>query len=189
MADQENKGAELRHRSKLVWKRRGEQGKDALIVLRDIMEHVAEYRDWTVLADFVSASGVARPKINRIISVAFGDKLTFDKERAKKAANKIAYAINWPVDVNPLAGSNSYGVVLKAIDDKKAFDAKDFQAELGKMLGKPEGAPVEFLKELSNTLAYLEKKIKDVPDLGAYLAKAVADLETKKAFEEAKAKG
>jgi hypothetical protein len=176
---------ELRKLSKSVWTKRNNNGRAILVALDNVMQHTAEHRNWDILAEFMSASGIARPKIARIVSVAFGSALTFDKERAKKRKDKIAFSINWTVGENPLKGSNAYSVVLKAIENKKAFDAKDFQAELGKMLGSDKPEP-GLIDKITAVLKYMEKAAKDFPAMAVSLEAGIKDMKAKLEIEKAK---
>jgi len=109
-------------------------GVEGLILLDECIRRAASKdRDWDALARFVSRAGMSNnaPKIKKIIRAAFGNAIVFAVDKKHKAGGR--FTLSWE-GAFPLAQSNSYSLVKKAIADNKSWDDKDFLAKLSEVI-------------------------------------------------------
>lgn len=109
-------------------------GREGLVLLDECIRRTASKdRDWDALARFVSRAGLSSsaPKVKKIVRAAFGNSLTFVTDKKHPAGGR--FALSWE-GAFPLAQSNTYSAVKKAVADSKSWDDKDFLAALSKVI-------------------------------------------------------
>ena len=149
------------------WDSRQANGKEGLILLDQCIRRVASKdRDWDALARFVARANMSNnaAKVKKIIRAAFGNQITFTLDKKHAAGGR--FELKWKDSFN-LRGSNTYSVVMKAIEHGKSWDDKAFLLELGKVL--PEVVkPVKEIddKEEEKIVAALAKKFAELQQKG-----------------------
>lgn len=109
-------------------------GREGLVLLDECIRRTASKdRDWDALARFVARAGMSSsaPKVKKIIRAAFGNSLTFVTDKKHPAGGRFSLSWEGPF---PLAQSNTYSAVKKAVADSKSWDDKDFLADLSKIV-------------------------------------------------------
>jgi hypothetical protein len=156
------------------WTRQHTAGHIGLCILDECIRECAEQRNWDPLSRFISLSGKDRPMIGLIVRAAFGEAIEYKADKKHDTGGRIK--LNFEGAFN-LAGRNSYGIIAKAIEDKKSFRSPDFLKALREAVGKPEKAPKEYVQQLEDMLSYIVKKMKDAPDLVPFLKDTKKNLE------------
>ena len=157
------------------WTRQHTAGHIGLCILDECIRECAEQRNWDPLSRFISLSGKDRPMIGLIVRAAFGEAIEYKADKKHDTGGRIK--LNFEGAFN-LAGRNSYGIIAKAIDDKKSFRSPDFLKALREAVGKPEKAPKEYVQQLEDMLKYISKKIEDAPQMAWALNDARKNLQT-----------
>ena len=109
-------------------------GVDGLVLLDECIRRTASAsRDWDALARFVSRANMSgsAAKVKKIVRAAFGNSLTFVMDKKHPAGGR--FEMKWE-GAFPLAGSNTYGFVKKAIADSKSWDDADLQKKIGEII-------------------------------------------------------
>jgi hypothetical protein len=173
----ENNGKALNKSIKAFWTNQHNSGHKGLLMLQETMQHWQQHGDWTPLARFLSLSGQDKANLWRIVQMAFGvDNVKYKMD--KKADVPIRLEMPDRKDFN-LAGQNGYGVLQKAIDDKKSFRSQDFLKEV-RAITKPDAKAKKdknALASLEVVYKYITGKMKDDVNLKAELTNLVRALE------------
>lgn len=173
-------------RATTFWNEQDTGSKYGLELLDGIFEHIRAKRDWDALAVFVSRSGADVDNVKRLIKAAFGDRLSFDVQRAKTHPTGVAFKMAW-ADGDVIQLSNSYGFVREAIAAGKGFRDVEMHKKLKAHFAKPK---VDKTRE--EVIALLAKAIMEkskVADMGVHelLIAVEAKAETLRKEKEAKA--
>lgn len=109
-------------------------GVDGLVLLDECIRRTASTsRDWDALARFVSRANMSgnAAKVKKIVRAAFGNSLVYTTDKKHPAGGR--FTMNWE-GAFPLAGSNTYGYVKKAIADSKSWDDADLQKKIAEII-------------------------------------------------------
>ena len=109
-------------------------GREGLVLLDECIRRTASKdRDWDALARFMTRAGLSSsaPKVKKIIRAAFGNSITFVTDKKHPAGGR--FSLSWE-GAFPLAQSNTYSAIKKAVADNKSWDDKDFLAALSKII-------------------------------------------------------
>lgn len=113
---------------------RHSNGVEGLVLLDECIRRAASTsRDWDALARFVSRANMSgsAAKVKKIVRAAFGNSLTFTTDKKHPAGGR--FEMKWE-GAFPLAGSNTYGYVKKAIADSKSWDDADLQKKIAEII-------------------------------------------------------
>jgi len=113
---------------------RHQNGVDGLVLLDECIRRTASaHRDWDALARFVSRANMSgsAAKVKKIVRAAFGNSLVFTTDKKHPAGGR--FEMKWE-GAFPLAGSNTYGYVKKAIVDNKSWDDADLQKKISEII-------------------------------------------------------
>jgi hypothetical protein len=166
------------------WTLRGKNGHKGLVLLDEAMHHWTKTGDWTKLGLFLKLSGANKAKLTKIMKLAFGEanikivakakhpsKLGFELKRDGAFAE---HGNGWPLEQQ-----NGYGIIRKALDDGKSFDAQDLTKAVNEAMGKPDKGKEDktAIQELEAVYKYLTIKMKDSDTIKAHAAAFYRSLE------------
>lgn len=166
------------------WDTRTANGREGLALLDECIRRTASKdRDWDALARFIARANVTSnaSKVKKIIRAAFGNNIIFTLDKKHPAGGR--FELKWE-GAFPLAGSNTYTMVKKAIEQGKSWDDKAFLLELGKVLPElPKKEKVVDAAAQTKAAKALATRLNDLRnagfDIAALLREAQAELTTK----------
>ncbi len=156
------------------WGDRQANGVAGLVLLNECIERTASKdRDWDALSRFVTlatANGQAG-RVKKIIRAAFGDQIKYAP--SKQHASGGTFVMGWAGEFN-LAGSNTYTVVRRAIEDGVNWDSNAFQKALSEVLPEAVKPPVKVDDKAQAAAAkhlyeYIAEKVKAGMDQGVLM--------------------
>jgi hypothetical protein len=181
-----------------AWTAYGKGGKQVLVMLQDDINTFAGNREWRKVAQhcFYARQYGGGGDVGRILKAAFGDciKWVDDKTMGENGVRKHQYGriqINedrWPKGTAfDLAASNTWGLVVKGVEDAMAFNGTAFQKELKAVVQPAKEKPNKtFLERMEQVVKYLQKTMKDTPEVAGTLTHTVKEYEALIAMEKAK---
>ena len=125
------------------WDTRNASGVEGLALLNECIERTASKdRDWDALSRFVTAAGKngQAGRVKKIIRAAFGDQIKYAPSKQHPSGG--TFVMGWTGEFN-LAGSNTYTVVRRAVEDKVNWDSNAFQKGLSEVLPEAIKPPVK----------------------------------------------
>ena len=174
---------DLNAKVKTYWTNRGKNAHVGLVMAHECIEHLARHRDWTPLSRFMTLAGADKPKIALLVRAAFGDAVSYKVDKNHETGGR--FTLNFEGEF-PLHGRNAYGYVEEAIAQHKGYNSLDFLKKLREAVGQKDAAKAkEYLDHLTNTLKYLEKRVKDVPALADILTPTIRDMKLDMARRQA----